>query len=377
MNPHPRHGYYEVAGKIYTNKLEAFNAAIPNNYFPHWNYRDEEFGRVDWGTEPTETLEQLYFERALSIRLKYDYLLLSYSGGEDSHTAAESFIKNGLEIDQLMNRSAKESYLGEDVKDGRNMGQEAVFAAKPQVEKLRQYQPNINITHLTWGEELVDLWNNTIVKVNDLNSYTASSLGKKFLYRYFPKSLQFKRAGLIYAIDKPFLYLVDGKYYIAFIDERMNPHIMNETEADPESPFECISFFWDPAAEKILRKQAHILIRWFEANPQYKNLLEFPHRSDAWGSGAYDEIVKTLLYPSHDKSLWQVKKTKFFFWYEEEHWWQNHKDSPAVQKWRRLVDEYSTIVFEMFSRAGKINYIKKDGPNWQLPACFSKLHLIK
>ena len=157
----PNHGHYTVADQHYVNKLTAFAEALPRGWFPHWNYHDEAFSRVPWHIEPQETLEQLYADRARQIRSQYDYLMLSYSGGVDSHTTAESFVKNGIWLDRLMNRSATESYLDTNSLDPANMGKEAVLAAKPQIERLRQYQPNLQATFLTWGEDLARLWSQT------------------------------------------------------------------------------------------------------------------------------------------------------------------------------------------------------------------------
>jgi hypothetical protein len=303
--------------------------------------------------------------------------MISYSGGIDSHTAAESFVKHGLHIEQIMNRSARQSFLDDSDRSAKNMGKEAVLAAKPQIKKLKEYQPNLAVTQLDWGDDLIKLWSTSKVDVFDYSCVTQHTIGKANLHTFFPEVEKYNNPVLICAIDKPHLFLIDGKYHIAFIDERMSPHLLNEIEINPNSPFSVEPFFWSPDAEKLLRKQVHLVIQWFETNPQYKNILSFPHRSTAWGKRAYDEIIKRIIYPSHDPDLWQADKGTNLFWLDEEHWWQNNPDSTAVQNWQGVVDEYSKIVYDTFSKANKLEYLKKDGPNWQLPACFSKLHLIK
>jgi hypothetical protein len=373
-----------VADQHYVNKLTAFSHALPRGWVPHWNYHDEAFGKVTWHIEPTESLEQLYAERAQQIRSKYDYLMLSYSGGIDSHTTAESFFKNDIWLDELMNRSATESYLDNDSLDPINMGKEAVLAAKPQIEKLRQYQPNLKATFLTWGEDLAKLWKQSQIHVDDYNFFSAHMIGKKFLHRFFPEVERSHKPGLIYAIDKPVIFLIDGEYYMTFVDERVMPHIMNETDADVNSPFECVPFFWHPDAERILRKQAHVIVRWFESNPKYKDLLTFPHRSNRAGpstyyrnqSDAYSKIVGRLVYPSYSPDLWQTLKPKNVIWLEEETWWHRNRDNAGVANWLSVNNEYSNLLHSTFKQADKLEYIKPDGPNWNMPACFSKLYRI-
>ena len=376
MTAVPNHGHYTVADQHYINKLTAFSQALPKGWYPHWNYHDEAFSKVAWHTEPSESLDQLYAERACQVRLKYDYLMLSYSGGIDSHTTAESFFKNGLWLDELMNRSATESYLDSNSLDPTNMGKEAVLAAKPQIERLRQYQPNLKVTFLTWGKDLAKLWQQSQIHVEDYNFFSAHMIGKKFLHRFFPQVEQSHKPGLIYAIDKPVIFLIDGEYYMTFVDERVMPHIMNETDADTQSPFECVPFFWHPDAERILRKQAHVIIRWFEANPEYKDLLTFPHRSKRHGPDAYNKIISKLVYPSYDPGLWQTLKPKNVIWLEEETWWHRNPDNAGVANWLSVNNEYSNSLHSMFEQANKLEYIKPDGPNWNMPACFSKLHRI-
>ena len=384
MTAIPNHGHYTVADQHYVNKLTAFSHALPRGWVPHWNYHDEAFGKVTWHIEPTESLEQLYAERAQQIRSKYDYLMLSYSGGIDSHTTAESFFKNDIWLDELMNRSATESYLDNDSLDPINMGKEAVLAAKPQIEKLRQYQPNLKATFLTWGEDLAKLWKQSQIHVDDYNFFSAHMIGKKFLHRFFPEVERSHKPGLIYAIDKPVIFLIDGEYYMTFVDERVMPHIMNETDADVNSPFECVPFFWHPDAERILRKQAHVIVRWFESNPKYKDLLTFPHRSNRAGpstyyrnqSDAYSKIVGRLVYPSYSPDLWQTLKPKNVIWLEEETWWHRNRDNAGVANWLSVNNEYSNLLHSTFKQADKLEYIKPDGPNWNMPACFSKLYRI-
>jgi diphthamide synthase (EF-2-diphthine--ammonia ligase) len=44
----------------------------------------------------------LYDLRARQLREKYDYLILSYSGGADSHNVLMSFIKQGIHLDEIV-----------------------------------------------------------------------------------------------------------------------------------------------------------------------------------------------------------------------------------------------------------------------------------
>ena len=67
-----------------------------------WIFHDDAFSKYPWHIEPEASLDQLYDARARQLREKYDYVVLSYSGGSDTHNILESFIRQGLHIDEIV-----------------------------------------------------------------------------------------------------------------------------------------------------------------------------------------------------------------------------------------------------------------------------------
>lgn len=382
----PPHGYYVVADQAYSSKLSAYAAALPNDWMPHWNYHEEAFNQVNWTQEPTETLDQLYYQRALDIRVKYDYVFLSYSGGADSHNVALSFFKNGLHIDQLASRSSSESYLSNNNIDAKNMGKESLLAAMPQAEKLKQYSNNVNFKIINWGEAIIKAWKQTdssSIRIEDQSSLQASLLVKRKYHEFVPLIERYNNPVMLFGIDKPYIYRIKGKFYMAFMDLPVSAQMLNEVTMDPNNPFTLLPYYWHPDAEKLLRKQAHIVVNWFKANPQFMPLLNFPHRNATntppkERDQTYDEIVNRLVYPNYDPTVWQTKKNMGQAFIEEEHWWQNHRDSSSVQKWFNMLKEHSSTVYNMFKKADKIQFISEDlEPGfWKLPGCYSKMYQI-
>jgi hypothetical protein len=57
--------------------------------------------RYDWLTEPSETWDELIRDKCLELRENYKYLRLWYSGGEDSHTILDAFIKHKIPLDEI------------------------------------------------------------------------------------------------------------------------------------------------------------------------------------------------------------------------------------------------------------------------------------
>lgn len=383
---HAPHGHYTVGGKPYLSKISAYAEALPKNWLPHWNYHEESFSKVKWTEEPTETLDELYRQRALEIRLKYDYIFLSYSGGVDSHNIALSFFKNGLHIDLLASRSSSQSYLDNDSTDSRNMGKESLLAAVPQAEKLKQYSNNVNFRIIDWGSDIEKAWRQDSLgtsRIEEQTSLQASTIVKRRYHEFIPEAERYNNPVMLFGIDKPYVYYIDGKFYMAFMDLPLISQMMNEITLDRNNPFTLLSYYWHPDAEKILRKQAHIVVNWFKNNPQFMPLLNFPHRNlqnklPKVRDLTYNEIVNHLVYTCYDPTVWQTKKNLGQAFIEEEHWWHNNPDSPAVQRWFKVMKEHSGIIYDMFSKHDKINSISEDVmPGfWKLPGCYSKMYQI-
>lgn len=56
----------------------------------------------DWTKEPIESFEELKKRRAEQLREKYSYLVLYFSGGADSTTMVNAFLKNNIHVDEIV-----------------------------------------------------------------------------------------------------------------------------------------------------------------------------------------------------------------------------------------------------------------------------------
>ncbi len=96
-----KHGYYQLEDKITYSKLEALEWQKLTGKWPEWNFNREVFECYDWTVMPDYDLSGHYMMRAKQIREKYDYCVLFYSGGSDSHNMLNAWIKQGLKIDEI------------------------------------------------------------------------------------------------------------------------------------------------------------------------------------------------------------------------------------------------------------------------------------
>ena len=260
----PKLGFYEVGKDIFYNKVEALEAAtrlkIPFESV-HWNFNDEVFKRIDWTQEPDLALTSLYEARARQLREKYDYIVLHYSAGSDSHNILKTFIKNNIYLDEILTRG---SYSAVNKKEGVTTANDQYGECLVQGIPLAQWvkdnhMPHVKITLVdtveiinnfyaknpNWVED--NPWAHTpsaILKVNpDLLSPHYGELherGRKVAHIIgSEKPVIFRKNNYFYTHfkDKTFQEFIENKYRIAAgnimssdIDETFDVETMNGVE---------------------------------------------------------------------------------------------------------------------------------------------------
>ena len=91
-----KYGCWETNGLKFGNKVEALIYASQNDTKVKFVYHDNVWKNFDRSVLGKVSLNQLYKERAQQLRDSYDYLILYYSGGADSHNVLMSFINNNI-----------------------------------------------------------------------------------------------------------------------------------------------------------------------------------------------------------------------------------------------------------------------------------------
>jgi len=208
-------GWYEVKGTVYSNKYHALEQCGPGEW-PKWNFHDEAYSQEPWHVEPKEDLYELYRQRAMQIRLKYQNVILYYSGGIDSHAILNTFIEAKIPLDGII---VSGSFgLNDDLAQGCN--QEQLRVAKPYLDSLvAQGLITCPIHYL----DTVDFHK----KFEDENWVYACGQAltpQVYSYNFFwedPWVQKFLLQGttcFIRGIDKPRVVLENGKWYVSFLD---------------------------------------------------------------------------------------------------------------------------------------------------------------
>jgi hypothetical protein len=101
INDKDKFGYYSVGDIKTYSKIEAIELGKKTKLWPRWDFNDSIFGLYDWTTPCALSLKELYRQRAQQIREKYDYVVIWYSGGADSFNVLDSFLSNGIKVDEI------------------------------------------------------------------------------------------------------------------------------------------------------------------------------------------------------------------------------------------------------------------------------------
>ena len=255
--------YYDQDNKIYSSKTDAILSGKNINLY----FYDKEFSKVNWKIEPTETLEQLYYERARQIRDEYDYLILAYSGGVDSTNILESFYYNNLHLDEILVVGAfsQDSFKGSD----ENHNGEIYKNVFPTLNQYDLKNTKITVKDYTetfYTPEILSVYNSEYEKQKRLsNWYSFHQWWWADLDKFMDISKKDIKIGIIFGVDKPYISKINEQIVTYFIDKIIFQYGYYNNYNE-ENNIKRIFFYWHPQSEKILRKQLHILKHFVKAN---------------------------------------------------------------------------------------------------------------
>jgi len=336
-------GFYQVGTEKFYSRLEAAELKESTGLPMTWNFNELKMSAQQWDVEPTETLEELYRQRAQQLRDQYDYLVLWFSGGADSTNILDSFVNNDIRLDEVA------SYVNyEATGDLYNaLNGEVYNVAVPKIQEVRLKQPDIKhtlvdlaritIEHFTAKETKFD-W---IYHMNGYMNPNNASKGDTKLYNPEWRRMinEGKRVGFIHGIDKPRVNGLNGKYYYRFVDlidqaVNANTQIMNR-------PWEFDElFYWTPNMPQLVIKQAHVLKRFLkQATPDtpYMTLQPMGLVSKTIGTNMYWvtlDGVNSLIYPNWKPVLYQGKPRSLIFSPRDEWFFKLPDSDPAKIAWR-------------------------------------------
>jgi hypothetical protein len=324
----PLNLHWTVGHKVFYNKRDALIYAsqqklnLDNIRLSYFHNVWENFDRSKLGKT---NLDELYKQRAQQLRDTYDYLILYYSGGADSHNVLMTFINNDIPLDEVCVKWPKvltdnKFYTPNCIdKSARNFWSEWDFSVKPSLKWLSTNYPKIKITIKDYVEshEKIDIAS-LFDKLNFvrpggmlLNSVTSDT----------EKYLKFKKIAHIYGIDKPQIGFHKNKFYMFFSDVAFDQ--AGQSDITPTG-VEC--FYWTPLMPIIAFEQAYQLIQYLKINYDLLDThMRFPDMPVIRNITAFqlqNDLAKQILYTTWDnrfqanKPIFGNRKDKFFWFYE-------------------------------------------------------------
>ena len=283
-NTFSRFGHYEVNGTKHYLKTEAYRSAGTNPSLVKYNWNDDFLRLFDWSKEPEPDvgLKEFYRRRAQQLREKYDYLILLWSGGPDSTNVLESFVNNGILLDEVVNAN---SFDRTGVHENTGNNADYVHNVKPVIERMitdGRFRGKFTVL------DEIDLMHQHYEYYNTHNrdffasSFVVGNPGMVFLkgvwLRYVPHLwsmiLSGKKVGVIKGADKPFVDVKDGKFYTTFNDISSGDLISYFSQDKDFSSVDTHEFFYhSPECVDLIIKQVSVVKKFLETNRDPDNFV--------------------------------------------------------------------------------------------------------
>ena len=372
LNPYinKKLGYYVCDNIEFGSKIQACLHSTEVDKPVQWVFNNDVFWRYNWSEEPQFSLEFHYNHRARQIRESYDYVILSYSGGSDSHNIYESFRRQKLHIDEiLVNTMTKSSarYQNSSSAEAKDsLLSEHVQHTLPRLRDITLEMPKTKITVIDQTDYLFE----SLEKANDaswvLDKKEALNPAGATRYNYlhfnevrkrFDKSY---RIALIIGIEKPRTFIHQEKLYIRFTDRAAN--MVSIAEHLHEYPNSTVEFFyWSPDYVPLLIKQGHVIKRYLESNPEMQVHWDSKITTADQYRLMHEPLLRKLLYTTWQPKWFQAKKAVLDWYSELDQWFlDGYSDTKAYHVWKEGI-RYVEDNLKMYTKKSETKFGRFDG----------------
>lgn len=343
-------GYWEVDNHYFFSKAECLRyASSIKNYNVSFHYHDEFYNSLQWHTEPSESLDELYKRRAQQIRDKYDYIILSFSGGSDSYNVLDVFLKNGIHIDCVATSYPIQAieklkpYFNPKDRSAGNVIFEYTEVAHPKLLEVAKLSPKTEIAVLDHTNTAIDMLTSGKLHLMPVGGIGAAP-GLAGHYLIGQKVREYSEKGkavYLTGVDKPKIgYNPRSKRFGTYFED-ISLVLGNWTKDafNGYNPY-VEHFYYTMDMPEVWQKQLHILKRVLEplmnkdANerPEILNRLTKLSPNNNYMFYAHDMFFKKLLYKDWSESFFQAGKPSGFFFQEHSNWYLNSELTSKREK---------------------------------------------
>lgn len=289
-SPQLHNGYYVYNNKIYTERIDILNDIVEQkdsngSTKVKFYFHDNIFENLNWQKEPSENLSELYKNRAIQLRDTYKNLILSYSGGYDSHEVLMTFVKNKIPLDEIQILTYEKLLTGIDEQYILNKSKfscllEYKVSALANINKIKHMMPDTKITLIDGSDLLLDDVMNNKFALFNMHKYKSTTIWPvqpwtrliNLAHAFHNEKIQREGTAVIFGTEKPKIEIIENNLFFRFSDAKiiMTNFINNKIISATHKPE---YFYWSKDAPYIPIKQCHILFNALKYNQKLKEKI--------------------------------------------------------------------------------------------------------
>ena len=311
-------GHYTVGDSWFYSNRDALEAGHRTGKPVAWHYYDDVWASAhSAGHWRNQSLKELYYARARQIREQYDYVAVMFSGGWDSRNIIESFVAQGLRIDDIIVFTTQElenstpfNNLNPD-----NWYGEIKFHAVPYAERYAHAHPGTGVIKIEWLDRVAESYRDAEQVFLDSRPKPGVFFGRWLSVAtdaQLQRRIGNQRATLLVGLDKPCVMQTDNTYQ-GFFPEGL---IRNYTYCTRSNGFPdnviWEPFYWTPNLPELairgwyelidLCKQDSVIAR------AHNQATSENDRAELKFSRYVQDTMRRHLYPGFDAGAWQADK---------------------------------------------------------------------
>jgi hypothetical protein len=316
-----RTGYYVVDNKIFRHKIYAMQEATRKRIKPQdvsWVFNNDVYDNLDWKTPSNLALSEVYRSRAQQLREKYDYLMVSFSGGGDSSNVLDSFVLNNIHLDEVViywpHKHTSGKYVASLDPDSTNFLSEWDYLIEPKLKWLQTASPKTKITILDWTEQLEsEEPQENLIELTPHHNYLGYKRYKELDKLLSTRQTQHKNYAFVTGINPPGVTRIHNHLMVYFSE---GPAASYGADYTVQGLCRNVEFFyWTPDMPEIVRAQSQALLNYLQTFPKFIDMVPVweignkrPKQVDEASSEALRRLVKQVLYPTYNSQALQVNK---------------------------------------------------------------------
>ena len=312
-----QYGFYRVGAEIITHKASALVRAKQLGVSVTWHFHNEVYSKLNWEQDFPISLNFIYQARARQLREKYEYLVLSFSGGSDSWTILKAFVDSNTHLDEVfvrwpVNATYKKYNIG--INNKENIVFEWELTILPMLNKYKDLLPHTKFTIHDWSDSILttELTDDDWLTVNDYMNpgvfFKINAMGDGEL----DAMIAGKKTAHIYGADKPQIWYKNDKVYCYFLDKfahgragSRHGNSQHLTSVNRTSEL----FYWTPDFPELVLAQSREIFRYLQSNPVALQLIDQSIPYSRERKNSWDILVRDIIYNDYTKlNTFQAKK---------------------------------------------------------------------